>query len=68
MYKLKLLSTDDLEKQAYALKLHTKVKGKVWGALGIFINTFAEKQEKRHWFEVLHTWYHTENCGENMII
>jgi len=35
-----------------------------WKCLAIFINTFAEEPEKRHWMEVLQTWWHLENKGK----
>ena len=35
-----------------------------WECLVIFINTFATEAEKRHWLEMLQTWWHLENNGK----
>lgn len=63
MYISKPITTDDLEKHIWNLKLHAK--SNVWELLAIFVNTFASEPEKKHWFEVLYEWRESENKNNN---
>ena len=54
------LSIEDLKNQAYALQFHIKRKLQIWPSIAIFINTFAEEDEKKNWFEIWFAWQQSE--------